>query len=109
MTLPRIGCIGVGLMGHGVALNILRAGYPLTVVGHRRREPVDDLVARGATEAASAAAAARASDILLLCLPASADVEATVYGPDGVLAGAAAGLIVVDTSTAEPASTRRIG
>ncbi|MCB1497799.1 MAG: NAD(P)-dependent oxidoreductase, partial [Bauldia sp.] len=52
---PRVGYAGVGLMGHGAAKNILEAGYPLTVLGHRNREPVDDLVGRGAREAKTGA------------------------------------------------------
>ena len=109
MSKPRIGYIGVGLMGHGAAKNIVEKGYPLTIMGHRNRAPVEDLVKRGAKEAKSAADAARASDILFLCLPSSVEVEATVYGSGGVLEGAHAGLIVVDSTTADPNSTRRIG
>jgi 3-hydroxyisobutyrate dehydrogenase-like beta-hydroxyacid dehydrogenase len=104
----KIGYIGVGLMGHGAARNILEKGYPLTVMAHRNRTPVEDLVKRGAREARSAAEIARASDILFLCLPSSVEVEATVYGPGGVLEGGHAGLIVVDCTTADPNSTRRI-
>ena len=55
---PRIGFIGVGLMGHGMAKNILQAGYPLTIMGHKNRKPVTDLVKRGAKEAKTAAALA---------------------------------------------------
>jgi 3-hydroxyisobutyrate dehydrogenase-like beta-hydroxyacid dehydrogenase len=109
MSKPRIGFIGVGLMGHGAARNILEKGYPLTVMGHRNRGPVEDLLRRGARECASAAELARGSDILFLCLPSSVEVEATVLGPDGVLEGAHAGLIVVDSTTADPNSTRRLG
>ena len=109
MSKSRIGYIGVGLMGHGAAKNIVEKGYPLTIMGHRNRAPVEDLVKRGAKEAKSAADAARLSDILFLCLPSSVEVEATIYGPDGVLEGAHAGLIVVDSTTADPNSTRRIG
>jgi 3-hydroxyisobutyrate dehydrogenase-like beta-hydroxyacid dehydrogenase len=109
MTTQRIGYIGVGLMGHGAAKNILARGYPLTIMGHRNRAPVDDLVARGAREAATPAAVAAASDVLFMCLPSTVEVEQTVYGEDGVLAGAAAGLIVVDSTTADPRSTQRIG
>jgi len=109
MSKSRIGYIGVGLMGHGAAKNIVDKGYPLTIMGHRNRAPVEDLVKRGAKEAMSAADVARASDILFLCLPSSVEVEATIYGPDGVLEGAHAGLIVVDSTTADPNSTRRIG
>jgi 3-hydroxyisobutyrate dehydrogenase-like beta-hydroxyacid dehydrogenase len=109
MNKPRIGYIGVGLMGHGAAKHILQRGYPLTIMGHRNRAPVDDLVAKGAREAKSAADVARASDVLFLCLPSSVEVEATIYGENGVLAGAAKGLIVVDSTTADPKSTQKIG
>ncbi|MSP49545.1 MAG: NAD(P)-dependent oxidoreductase [Alphaproteobacteria bacterium] len=109
MSKTRIGYIGVGLMGHGAAKNILEKGaHPLTVMGHRNRQPVDDLVRRGASESKSAAAMARESDILFFCLPSSVEVEATVYGKDGVLEGAHAGLVVVDSTTADPNSTRKI-
>ncbi len=108
MSKPRIGFIGVGLMGHGAAKNILDKGYALTIMGHRNREPVDDLVKRGAKESKSAAEVARGSDILFLCLPSSVEVEAMVYGAGGVLEGAHAALIVVDSTTADPNSTRRI-
>ena len=109
MTTQRIGYIGVGLMGHGAAKNILAKGYLLTIMGHRNRAPVDDLVARGAKEAATPAAVAAASDVLFMCLPSTVEVEHTIYGDDGVLAGAKAGLIVVDSTTADPRSTQRIG
>jgi 3-hydroxyisobutyrate dehydrogenase-like beta-hydroxyacid dehydrogenase len=107
---PRIGFIGVGLMGHGAARNIIeRGGYPLTVLGHRNRQPVEDLVSRGAREAKSAKEVAAASDVIILCLPSSVEVEAMVYGDDGVLAGLRPNSVVVDATTADPAVTRRIG
>ena len=59
MSKQRIGYIGVGLMGHGAAKNILQKGYPLTIMGHRNRAPVDDLVALGAREAKTPADVAR--------------------------------------------------
>jgi 3-hydroxyisobutyrate dehydrogenase-like beta-hydroxyacid dehydrogenase len=109
MSKQRIGYIGVGLMGHGAARNILGHGYALTITGHRNRGPVDDLIARGAREAKTPADVARASDIVFLCLPSSVEVEATIYGEHGVLAGASAGLIVVDSTTSDPRATQRIG
>jgi 3-hydroxyisobutyrate dehydrogenase-like beta-hydroxyacid dehydrogenase len=108
-TKQRIGYIGVGLMGHGAAKNILARGYPLTVMGHRNRAPVDDLVTKGAKEARTPAAVAAASDVLFMCLPSSVEVEQTVYGDNGVLAGARAGLVVVDSTTSDPRVTQRIG
>jgi len=109
MQKQRIGYIGVGLMGHGAASNILKNGYPLTIMGHRKREPVDEFVARGAIEVKTPAEVARASDIVFMCLPSSVEVEHTVYGEHGLLAGASAGLIVVDSTTADPRATQRIG
>ncbi|MFL5337041.1 MAG: NAD(P)-dependent oxidoreductase [Geminicoccaceae bacterium] len=107
---PRIGWIGAGLMGHGAAKNILERGrYPLTVMRHRRREPVDDLVRRGAAEAADPAAVAAASDFVFLCLPSSVEVEAILGGDRGLLAAMRPGMTLVDCTTADPAVTRRIG
>lgn len=106
----RIGFLGVGLMGHGAAKNILeRGGYQLTVLGHRNREPVDDLVSRGAREAADPKALAEASDVVITCVPSSVEVEAAFYGDRGLLAGARKGMIFVDATTADPVSTRRLG
>src|SRR5207253_9942657 len=109
MTKQRIGYIGVGLMGHGAAKNLLQKGYPLTIMGHRNRAPVDDLVALGAREAKTPADVARASDVVLLCLPSTAEVEQAIYGENGVPEGAAKGFSVVDSPTADPRSTPRRG
>lgn len=101
----RIGFIGVGLMGHGMAKNIVENGYPLTVLGNRNRAPVDDLLARGASEAASASALGAVCDIVFLCLPGSPQIEAVIRGENGLAAGLAPGSVVVDCSTADPNST----
>ncbi len=108
MDKPRIGFIGVGLMGHGIAKNLLAKGYPLTLRAHRNRAPVDDLVARGAQEAKTSADVARAADIVFLCVTGAPQVEETVSGAQGIAAAAREGLIVVDTSTSEPAMTARL-
>ena len=107
-TKARIGFIGVGLMGHGIAKNIVETGYPLSVLGHRNRQPVEDLLKRGAAEAKSPADLARRSDIIFLCVTGSPQVEDIVFGKDGLLAGMAAGKIVADCSTAEPTSTLKV-
>lgn len=104
----RIGFAGVGLMGHGMARNIMEKGYPLRVLGNRNRAPVEDLVRRGAAEAAGPGDLARHADVVILCLPSSSEVEAFVFGEDGLLSGAQPGLIVIDTTTAEPASTAKV-
>ena len=105
MDKARIGFIGVGYMGHGMAKNLIDKGHSMQVIGNRNRQPVEDLLARGATEAASPAAMAAEVDIIHLCLPNSASVETVMRGADGILAGARPGLTVIDTTTADPAST----
>ena len=105
MDKPRIGFIGIGFMGQGMAGRILDGGYPLTVMAHRKREALEALVKRGAKEVATPADVARASDIVFLCVTASPQVEAIVRGPQGIKAAARKGLIVVDCTTANPVST----
>lgn len=105
---PRIGFIGLGLMGHGMAKNLVTKGFPLTLRVHRNRKPAEDLLAAGAREAKTNAEVARGSDIVILCVTGSPQIEEIVYGENGILGVARAGLIVVDTSTAEPASTAKI-
>jgi 3-hydroxyisobutyrate dehydrogenase-like beta-hydroxyacid dehydrogenase len=106
----RVGFIGVGFMGHGMAKNIVEKGHALTIMGHRNRKPVEDLIERGATEAKTPAEVAQASDIVFLCVTGSPQVEALVRGENGLAAGARARqaelpLIIADCSTAEPTST----
>jgi 3-hydroxyisobutyrate dehydrogenase-like beta-hydroxyacid dehydrogenase len=105
MTKPTIGFIGVGLMGHGMAKNIVEAGYPLVTMAHRKRDAVDDLIKRGATEAKSPKEIAEKSDIIHLCVTGSPQVEANIRGPNGLLAGLRKGAIIVDCSTSDPVST----
>ena len=107
MSKERIGFIGVGLMGHGMAKNIVEKGWPLTVLGHRNRAPVEDLKARGAAEATSARDLAEKSDIVVICVTGSPQVEAAVNGPEG-LASAGKPLLICDCSTSEPSSTIRL-
>ena len=108
MTKKRVGLIGAGLMGHGIGKNILAKGYPLTVMAHRNRAPIDDLVKRGAKEVPSPREIAQSSDVVIICVTGSPQVEANVYGDDGLLAGMRQGLIVADCTTAEPHSTLKI-
>ena len=107
--MQRIGFIGAsGLMGHGMAKNLRAKGHPLALTVHRNRERVADLLAAGATLASSPAELAAGADIVFLCVTGSPQVEACLTGPQGLLAGAARGLVIVDTSTAEPDSTTRL-
>ena len=107
--MQRIGFIGAsGMMGHGMAKNLRAKGHPLALTVHRNAERVADLLAAGATKAASPKALAAQSDIVFLCVTGSPQVEAAVLGAEGLLAGAAKGLMIVDTSTSEPDSTARL-
>jgi len=101
----RIGFIGLGYMGHGMAKNIVEKGYPLTVMAHRRREAAEDLARRGAREVGTPREVAEASTIVFLCVTGSPQVESLVRGPDGLKAGAKPGSVIVDTSTSNPVST----
>jgi 3-hydroxyisobutyrate dehydrogenase-like beta-hydroxyacid dehydrogenase len=87
---------------------VLEKGFALNVVAHRNREPVDDLLKRGAKEFKSAAEIAAASDLVILCVTGTPQVEETIYGATGVLKGAKKGLIITDCSTAVPDSTIKI-
>jgi 3-hydroxyisobutyrate dehydrogenase-like beta-hydroxyacid dehydrogenase len=104
MANPRIGFIGLGLMGHGIAKNLLTKGFPLTVRAHRNRKPLEDILAAGASEVKTNADVARGSDIVFLCVTGAPQVEEIVFGADGILSAARSGLVVVDTSTSEPAT-----
>ena len=104
----KIGFIGIGMMGHGMAKNLLAKGFPLTFKVNRNRDNLADLIAAGAQEASTNAQCAQSSDIVFICVTGSPQVEEIVYGKDGLLGAGREGLIVVDTSTAEPASSAKI-
>ena len=107
--MARIGFIGAsGLMGHGMAKNLLAKGHTLAITVHRNRERVADLLAAGAKEVANPAAVAAASDVVFVCVTGSPQVEAVMLGEQGLLAGAAPKLMIVDTSTSEPDSTAKL-
>ncbi len=108
MTGKTVGFIGLGYMGEGMAANLLAKGNTLLVTANRRREAVDRLVAAGAVEVASAAEMAERADAIFLCVTGSPEVEAVIEGKGGILEGARPGLLVIDTSTAEPDSTLRL-
>lgn len=107
--MAQLGFIGAsGLMGHGMARHLLGHGHALQLTVHRNRGRVADLLAAGATEAASAADLAAACEVVFLCVTGSPQVEAAITGPRGLLAGAKPGLLIVDCSTSEPDSTTRL-
>lgn len=109
MSKPTIGFIGLGLMGGAMVGRLQDQGCTLTVIANRTRTYVDQAVARGATEVTTAKAVAEASDIVMLCMDTSANVEARMHGDDGVIAGLKPGAVVVDFGTSLPGSTRALG
>lgn len=104
----RIGMAGIGLMGQGIAGNLQRHGHPLALLAHAGNQPLDALVAGGAQVLGSAAELAAQSDVIILVLTGSPQVEAVLTGPGGVLQGLRPGSVVIDCSTALPASTQRM-
>ena len=103
----RIGLIGLGIMGRGMAANLLGAGHDL-VVWNRTRERMDPLIEAGAGPAASPSDVARQCPIVLICVSDTPDVEAVVEGPDGLLGGISEDSLVVDHSTISPSATIRL-
>ena len=104
----KIGFIGLGMMGHGMAKNLVTKGFPLTVLGHKNRKPIESLKSMGATEGTSPADVAAKSDIIFICVIGSPQVEQVVFGQNGLLGAVKPGQIVIDCSTSEPESTARI-
>ncbi len=104
----KIGLIGVGLMGMGIASNLARKGQHLTVLEHEGNQPLDSLLAAGVSTAKTPAALASQVDVLILCVTGSPQVEAVLRGEQGVLKGMRQGLIVIDCSTAVPTSTEAL-
>jgi 2-hydroxy-3-oxopropionate reductase len=104
---PTVGFIGLGLMGRPMALNLLKAGFPL-VVHSRSQAPVDALVAAGATAAATPADVARAATRIVTMLPDSPDVERVLEGPAGVFSALQRESVLIDMSTIAPAVARRL-
>jgi 4-hydroxybutyrate dehydrogenase/sulfolactaldehyde 3-reductase len=105
--MDRIGFIGLGNMGRGMASNLQHKGFALTVFDINPA-PVSELVNLGAAAASGSALVAADSDIVITMLPDSASVESVVLGPGGVLAGLRAGSLVMDMSTIDPMLTDRL-
>jgi len=103
----RIGFIGLGIMGRGMARNILKAGFPLRV-WNRTASRMDELAAEGAGPASSPGDLAFHSDIIITCVSDTPDVEQVLLGEGGVIHGARPGSLVIDMSTISPRATQRI-
>ncbi len=105
--MERIGFIGLGIMGKPMAINLVAAGYSLTVCDFNVAA-VDELVAHGATAAGSAREVAAASDVVITMLPDSPQVDAVVLGPDGVAEGIRSDALYIDMSSIAPATSRKV-
>lgn len=101
----RMGFIGLGGMGSGMVARLLAAGRPLTVLGHRRRAPVEAALALGAREAADARALAEAADTVILCTRTADTAEAAI---EALLPWLHPGALVIDTGTSPPELPRRL-
>lgn len=106
MDLPAIGFIGIGAMGEPMSLSLLRAGYSVTACAHRNRERLERVLAQGVQEAAGPEAVARASDIVITCVPDAPQVEDALFAPGGAVHGARQGTTFIDMSTISPVRTR---
>jgi 3-hydroxyisobutyrate dehydrogenase len=104
---PRIGFVGLGIMGRPMARNLLKTGYSLTV-WNRSRPGIDALVSEGAAEGASPKDVAGRSDVVITILGDSSDTEQIALGERAIIEGARDGLVHIDMSTISPSVTRSI-
>ena len=103
--MSNIGFIGLGMMGHGMAANLIKGSHRLTVIAHRNRKPLEDLVAKGAKEAKSRAELAAGQDAICLCVTGTPQVEEILAEIEPVLTK---GQYLIDMGTSRPASTLAI-
>ena len=103
-----VGLIGCGLMGSGIAASLLRHNYPLSILEHQGNQPLEPLLAAGATACGSIAQVAQQSRIIILCVTGTPQVEAVLFSEGGLLQNLQSGTTVIDCSTAIPGSTTRI-
>jgi 3-hydroxyisobutyrate dehydrogenase len=104
----KVGFIGLGTMGEGMSLNILKAGFELTV-HNRTREKEEAVAEQGASRAASPAEAAKGAEVIVCCVTNTQVMQQIMLGDDGVIHGASDGAVVVDMSTVSPGATREVG
>jgi 3-hydroxyisobutyrate dehydrogenase len=102
---PRVGFVGLGIMGQPMARNALKAGFPITVT-NRTLAKADPLKTEGATVARTPREVAQRSDIVVTMVTSSPEVETVTFGPDGIADGAHDGLLVIDMSSISPVATR---
>jgi 3-hydroxyisobutyrate dehydrogenase-like beta-hydroxyacid dehydrogenase len=104
----KIGMIGIGFMGHGIASNLLKHGHSLVLLEHEGNQPLDALIAAGAITAKTPSTLASQVNVIILVVTGSPQVESVLLGDDGVLKGMKLGTVVIDCSTAIPSSTDKV-
>ena len=104
----RIGFVGLGLMGSAMVGRLQDCNYQLTVLGNKDRTGLDQALARGALEAASGVDLAKQSDVIMLCMGTSDQVEERILGEQGIISGLSSGKIIIDFGTSLPSSTKKI-
>jgi 3-hydroxyisobutyrate dehydrogenase-like beta-hydroxyacid dehydrogenase len=104
----KVGMVGLGMMGHGIAKNLLKHGYATLLFEHPGNQPIDDLIAGGAATSKDLATLASTVDTIMLCVTGTPEVEQVLLNPGGLLAGMKSGTTVIDCSTAIPSSTQRV-
>lgn len=105
--MKKVGFIGLGLMGNGMSMNILKGGFPLTV-WNRTRSRMNELIDAGAMKANSPKEVAENSEIIVMIVTDSSDVKEVIMGKEGVINGVKSGSIVIDMSTISPLVTKEI-
>lgn len=104
---PSVGLVGVGMMGHGIALNLLKHGRKLAFLNHTGNQPVGDLLAAGAQAVGDLTTLAQNAEVIILCVTGSPEVESVLYG-GGLLAALTSKHVLIDCSTALPSSTAKV-
>ena len=104
----KIGFVGLGLMGSAMVGRLQDCNYQLTVLGNKDRTGLDQALARGALEAASGVDLAKQSDVIMLCMGTSDQVEERILGEQGIISGLSSGKIIIDFGTSLPSSTKEI-
>ena len=104
----RIGFVGLGLMGSAMVGRLQDCNYQLTVLGNKDRTGLDQALARGALEAASGVDLAKQSEVIMLCMGTSDQVEERILGEKGIISGLSSGKIIIDFGTSLPSSTKEI-
>ena len=103
-----VGMIGIGLMGHGIAYNLAKSGYQLTVLEHAGNQPLTELTAMGVKTGTTIADVVIEADFVILCVTGAPQVEEIITGTNGVAAYLPQGCIVIDCSTSLPETSLRV-